>query len=120
VGHERERLSLNQMIREANKTWHGMKLDQPDWGAWSHSFAFGVVLEKDGVLAHFILNAHSEPLDFELPSVGGQDPSPWRRWIDTSLDSPHDIVQWEEAAVVSGHTYRVESRSVVVLHAALV
>src|SRR2546429_7152659 len=37
---ERQRLSLNQLLREANRAWHGVKLGQPDWGNWSHSLAF--------------------------------------------------------------------------------
>jgi isoamylase len=117
--HERERLSLTQLIRQANKAWHGVTLDHPDWGDRSHSFAFGPELKRDGLLAHFILNAYWEPLDFELPRVAGRDANPWRRWIDTSLDSPHDIALWEEATAVSGHAYRAEPRSVVVLYAAL-
>jgi isoamylase len=39
----------------------------------------------------------------------------WRRWIDTSLGSPHDIVPWDTALPVSGRTYRAAPRSVVVL-----
>jgi glycogen operon protein len=42
VEHERERLSLNQMIQQANKAWHGVKLNQPDWGHHSHALAFGL------------------------------------------------------------------------------
>ena len=30
VRHEHQRLSLNQMIRQANKTWHGIRAGQPD------------------------------------------------------------------------------------------
>ena len=41
----------------------------------------------------------------------------WRRWIDTALDSPHDIIQWETAESVAGYVYRVQARSVVVLFA---
>ena len=55
-----------------------------------------------------------EPLDFELPAGGGQ--YVWRRWIDTALDSPRDIVPWESAELVNGTEYRAENRSVVVSH----
>jgi glycogen operon protein len=64
-----------------------------------------------------ILNAYWQPLDFELPLlVGG---TTWRRWIDTSLTSPDDIVEWQAAPPVSGVSYRVPARTVVVLHARL-
>ena len=63
---------------------------------------------------HTILNAYWEPLEFELPPVADGGRHPWRRWVDTFLDSPHDIVEWEQAPSVPGHTYRAEPRSVVV------
>jgi isoamylase len=74
---------------------------------------------SEKVLFHFILNAFWEPLEFELPQVGGDDSDSWHRWIDTSLDSPHDIVEWETAPTVPGGTYRAGPRSVVVLFARL-
>ena len=40
VEHEQQRVSLTQLIADANKAWHGVKLDQPDWGEHSHSIAF--------------------------------------------------------------------------------
>jgi isoamylase len=64
---------------------------------------------------HVILNAYWEPLDFELPSEADGIRAPWRRWIDTFLDSPHDVMDWDAAPVVSGHRYRAEPRSVVLL-----
>jgi glycogen operon protein len=65
---------------------------------------------------YVILNAFWEPLDFELPAVGiGNDG--WRRWIDTSLESPDDIVDWQTARAISRFSYRAEARSVVVLFA---
>ena len=112
---ERQRLSLNQLIRQAQLTWHGVRLHQPDWGHGSHSVAFTTRLPSGRMLVHVILNAYWDPLEFELPPVAG---GPWRRWIDTFLDSPHDIEEWERAPVVSGDRYRAEPRSVVVLFAA--
>jgi isoamylase len=114
VEHERWRVSLNQLIRQATKMWHGVKPGQPDWGEHSHSLAFAAELEQDGLSVYMILNAYWEPLQFELPPV--RDGSgPWRRWIDTSLESPQDIVPWQTAPRLSGQTYRAGPRSVVVL-----
>jgi glycogen operon protein len=113
VEHERQRVSLNTFIEEANKAWHGVRLHQPDWADCSHSVALGAELRKEGLLFHLILNAYWEPLDFELPGAEGQ--CLWRRWIDTALDLPHDIVPWQTAPTVPGNTYRVEARSVVML-----
>ena len=58
-------------------------------------------------------------LEFALPPISDGGRAPWRRWIDTFLESPDDIVEWERAPVVRGHTYRAEPRSVVVLFAGL-
>jgi glycogen operon protein len=114
--HERERTSLNRLIREANKAWHGVRLNQPDWGDHSHSVAFTVEVRQENLLFHVILNAYWEPLDFELPTAGGGG-NPWRRWIDTALETPNDIVAWREAPLVPGPTYRVGARTVVTLFA---
>jgi len=119
VGPERRRVALNQMIREADMTWHGVQLYQPDWRSFSHSLAFTAKLTADHALFHAILNAYWEPLEFELPSVADGIHGPWRRWIDTFLDSPHDIVDWDAAPLAAGRTYRAEPRSVVVLFAGL-
>jgi len=113
--HERERISLSRLVKEANKTWHGVRLNQPDWGEESRSIAFTVELRQEKLLLHLILNSYWEPLDFELPPVGKGGNSRWQRWIDTALVSPEDIVPWEEAPAVSGLTYRVEARAVVAL-----
>jgi len=113
--HERRQLSLNQLIQQANKAWHGVKLHEPDWGLDSHSIAFTIELRLEGVFVHFILNAYWEPLVFELQPMNNGGGDTWRRWIDTALDSPHDIVPWETTPSIPGNAYRAEARSVVVL-----
>jgi isoamylase len=114
VEREHRRVSLNQMIREANHAWHGVKRGQPDWSDDSHSLAFAAELGAEGLFVYLILNAYWEPLPFELPPMGDGG-GPWRRWIDTSLGPPQDIVPWQTAPALSGQTYRAGARSVVVL-----
>ena len=111
---ERQRVSLNQLLRGVNLAWHGVKLNQPDWSECSHSIAFTVEVRRK-LLFHVILNAYWQPLDFELPRLDRAGENPWRRWIDTALDSPHDILEWDRAEPVPGYAYRAESRSVVML-----
>ncbi|HEY5769336.1 MAG TPA: glycogen debranching protein GlgX [Terrimicrobium sp.] len=117
VEHERERVSLNQLIRRASKAWHGVKLDQPDWSDHSHSLALTAEIRRQRFIFHLIVNAYWESLDFELPMLSGDAGNPWRRWIDSSLDTPHDIVEWQAAPSISGSVYRTGPRSVVVLFA---
>jgi isoamylase len=117
IVHEQDRISLNRLIREANKAWRGAKLGQPDWGPNSHSIALNAEIKKEGLLFYLILNAYWEPLDFELPPVKNGGEKNWRRWIDTSLDSPHDIAEWETSPEVTGHTYLAQPRSIIILFA---
>jgi len=116
---ERLRVSLNQLLRQAKGSWHGVKLNQPDWSASSRSVAFTAEIRKEKLLLHLILNAYWDPLDFELPSVGNGGEDAWRRWIDTALDSPNDIVEWQSSLSIAGSVYRAEPRSVVVLFAGI-
>ena len=113
VEHERQRISLSDLLEQANKAWHGVKLFEPDWSDNSYSVALGAELRKERRMFHLILNAYWEPLDFELPKLEGQ--SRWRRWIDTGLDSPQDIVPWQTAPPVAGHAYRIGPRSIAML-----
>ena len=113
----RQHLSLNQLVLRANKAWHGVKLGQPDWGDSSHSLALSMEAGNEKLLCYLILNAYGEPLDFELPQAGDRSEDSWHRWIDTSLESPHDIIEWQKSPVVSGRSYRAGPRSVVVLFA---
>ncbi len=114
VEHERRRVSLSQVLREAKYAWHGVKLNQPDWSPESHSLAMRAELKGEGLLLHLILNSYWEPLDFELPKVENGTEN-WRRWIDTALDPPQDICEWKVALPVKGGTYRAGARSVVVM-----
>jgi glycogen operon protein len=116
--HELQRISLNRLIHEATKAWHGVRLNQPDWSDHSHSIAFTVQLRQEQLLLHLMLNAYREALDFELPATIGANQGFWRRWIDTALESPDDIVDWRDAPAASGLTYHVQAHSVVALFTA--
>jgi isoamylase len=114
VEHEHRRVSLDQVLRESKHALHGAKLNQPDWSPFSHSFAISGELKNEATFAHIMFNAYWEPLDFELPVLATGCPN-WWRWIDTALDPPNDICEWNGEAHVPGATYRVGARSVVVL-----
>ena len=108
-------MTLNQLLRRGTVTWHGVRLDQPDWGSHSHTLAATVRSPGGRQLSHFVLNAWSEPLTFALPSVEGG----WRRWIDTSLQPPDDICDWDAAPPHPTQSYEVAPRSVVMLIATI-
>jgi isoamylase len=116
---DEQHLSLNQLLRKATWAWHGVKLGQPDWAESSHTLAFSAESPDKSLCFHLLLNAYWEPLEFEIPQAGGTGELVWRRWIDTSLQSPEDILEWQVAPRVLGHSYRAGPRSVVVLFARL-
>src|SRR5213593_1623517 len=87
-------MTLNELLCRGTVTWHGVRLDQPDWGSASHTLAATVRSPSGRQLFHVVLNAWSEPLTFALPSVEGG----WRRWIDTSREPPCDICEWAATA----------------------
>jgi glycogen operon protein len=111
---EQRSANLNERLRLAERTWHGVKLGQPDWSATSHSVALHTEARNHNLVLYLILNAFWEPLDFELPPASTGNP--WRRWIDTSLESPNDIVEWETAPPVATPSYRAEAHSLAILY----
>jgi len=108
--------TLADFLREARIKIHGVKLDQPDWSDESHSLAFAAQGPGGGTL-QFMINGYWEPLTFALsPTEPGAG---WRRWLDTSLPSPDDICELDEAPVITGATYVVQPRSIACLFSRL-
>jgi glycogen operon protein len=62
-----------------------------------------------------MFNAYWEALDFDLPLAPAAAASGWQRWIDTSRESPEDIMNPAAAPPVSGMQFRVAPRSVAAL-----
>jgi glycogen operon protein len=106
-------MSLNELLQKGSVSWHGVKLNQPDWSHYSHSIAFTVQTLSGAMMMHYMLNAFHEALEFELPEM--KHNVQWKRWIDTALESPADICYWNEADVVPGKKYFMHPRTVVVL-----
>jgi glycogen operon protein len=109
-------MSLNELLARARLSWHGVKLGQPDWGHDSHAIAFTLETLRGRFLLHAMLNAYWETLSFELPSPPDGRQARWRRWLDTAVDAPDDILPWPpDAPVADAHSYVVQPRSVVLL-----
>jgi glycogen operon protein len=64
---------------------------------------------------YIAINAYWKPLEFELPFVTGVVHGGWLRSMDTSLPTPDDIVAEGTAFHVRDSSYRVNSRSIVIL-----
>ncbi len=95
-------------------TWSGVELNKPDWQEDSHSLACTLIDPKRKEELHIIFNAFWESLDFNLPKT--EKNKNWRRIIDTSLSSPDDFCEPEEAPVIKTKSYLCQPRSVVLLY----
>jgi glycogen operon protein len=110
--------NLLDLLANASLEWSGVRVGQPDLAESSRSVA--LTLRAGPGALHIIFNAYWEPLDFELPPLDHGYGPVWRRWIDTSLDSPNDIAPWDSAPELASPTYQAEARSTVVLFADLI
>jgi glycogen operon protein len=110
-------LTLAELVRRADIRLHGVHLDQPDLSYPSRSLALTAQSLSGDLLMHFAISAHSEPLEFELPTLPAWATSGWLRIIDTSRPSPLDIVEPTIAERVTGTAYPVAPRSSVMLAA---
>jgi hypothetical protein len=74
-------MPLNELLHRQPLSWHGVKLNAPDWSHQSHTLAATVPLLGYRLMLHLIVNAYWEPLQFEIPALGA--PQFWRRCVDT-------------------------------------
>jgi len=112
---QRSRFFTGQLNQRglADITWHGYRLHSPGWYD-PNSSALGFTMggfDGDADL-HVMLNMDWQNLDFDIPSIEGMK---WFRAVDTALPSPEDIAEAGQEVEISGNTYHVNGRSVVVL-----
>jgi glycogen operon protein len=99
-------------------TWHGFRPNRPNFSAQSRAIAFALDGRQTGREPdrdiYVAINGGRMPVEFIIP------PSPsgamWRRVVDTSLASPHDIVAEEEGPVIPfGAAYKMLAFALAVL-----
>jgi glycogen operon protein len=108
-------LTLNELLGRGRFVWHGVKTGEPDWGESSHSIAISVWSLNNMSVFHLMVNAWREPLNFQLPRPKELNGGSWRRWLDTSLASPADIVTFSGMPKVDGEYYLLPPHSLAVL-----
>ncbi len=92
--------------------WYGAT-GEPDLTHESRSLAYRLRGAKYGEGDLYVMiNAHDQPRPFRIQEGSAKD---WRRVVDTSLPSPHDIAEAEARNPVESLDYEVGARSVVVL-----
>jgi isoamylase len=107
-------MTLNELLHQVPVQWHGVRLNHPGWDNEAHILSATLRMLEGRVLIHLMVNAYWEALDFEIPPVAVRG-APWRRCLDTFLDSPDDIREWADAPVLKDPIYWLQPRSIVLL-----
>lgn len=105
-------------------TWHGEHGKGADWSAAAKTLVFELdggcidgCSKKIGAVSKslfIMLNASKERVYIDVPDVGKE----WVRVVDTSLESPEDILNFDKQGVYVGYScrkYRVRPHSAVIL-----
>jgi glycogen operon protein len=94
--------------------WHGCQLHSPGWDdPESRVLAFTMGdFDDQGGDVHVMMNMYWDVVEFQLPDACGLQ---WHRAIDTAQDSPNDIAEIGKEIPITGNTYLVSGRSVVML-----
>jgi glycogen operon protein len=108
-------MSLLQLMDRNLITWHGVRLFSPDWSDNSHSIAFTVRSLSGNLFMHLMISAYKDYLEFEVPEYIEERKCTWKRWIDTSLESPEDITDFSEAPVISEKVYKLCPHTIAIL-----
>lgn len=112
-------MTLQEFLDQGLITWHGTKLDKPNWADTSHSIAFTIMWPNGKLAIHYMINAFHSALSFSLPQKHKNQKLHWKRWIDTSLPSPDDVVDRSACHKDARDEYHVAAHSVVILQALL-
>jgi glycogen operon protein len=99
--------------RDISITWHGVRLNKPDFGDNSHSLALELKSSLEGEHVFIMLNAFWKPLTFQLPKP--DEDHTWYRVVDTSLGEGKDYSQPGKSTHIDGPRYRLKDRSTAVM-----
>jgi glycogen operon protein len=108
--------TLEDYLSKSRIEWHGIEIGKPDWGGSSHSLALSLHNLAGTQVRYIAINAYWEPLQFALPHVADDANGGWLRFIDTSLPTPNDIAEGTKGSRLGGPSYRVNPRSIIMLH----
>ena len=93
-------------------TWHGKKPFHSEWNSPNNFIAYSVKdsLQKKDYFICF--NAQSDSVFLTLPFL---EKGPWRRVVDTSLESPYDFIEDEEECPHYNRAYILNPYSALIL-----
>ncbi len=88
--------------------WHGIKVNKPDWGDWSHTLGYSINKKDEGSAIWLGFNAYKEAMLFELP----KPLSPWKKYIDTSCLKNKNV---SKKPLANQSNISIESNSLVLM-----
>lgn len=92
--------------------WHACEIGKPGFDDLaSRALAFTLGAPDDGCDIHVIMNMYWEPLEFQMPLIGGRG---WYRIIDTFQQPPFDFIDEKAAEEVKTPAVTINGRSVAV------
>jgi isoamylase len=103
-------LTRAHFLHKGDVVWHGVEPNLPDWGAESKLVAFTLPDPFEGYQLYICFNANQTEMSIRLPKG-----TTWYRRVDTSLESPEDIVDDDQAAHIHDEKYLLKPYSAIVL-----
>ncbi len=88
--------------------WHGVKLNKPDWGSWSHTISYSLNKKNEDAVLWVGLNAYQKEMEFEIP----KPISPWVKVLDTKCLVNKNI---PKKPLINQKNIQIENRSLVLL-----
>jgi len=98
---------------KADITWHGSEIDKPLWNdSEARILAFTLAgMESKEADLHIVMNMSDKNTTIQLPVIKGKK---WCISVDTSQQSPHDIISPHNQKSLGKSNYSVNSKTVAV------
>jgi glycogen operon protein len=98
---------------KADITWHGSEIDKPLWNdSEARILAFTLAgMESKEADLHIVMNMSDKNTTIQLPVIKGKK---WCVSVDTSQQSPHDIISPYDQKSLGKNIYSVNSKTVAV------
>lgn len=107
-------LATPEDIDDPHISWHGVKLNKPDWSKNSKSLAFTLFHPEANETIHVMVNAYWKSLNFQIPAVKGKH---WYIVVDTAASAPNDFFASGNGEVANKKSISVQDRSIIILMA---
>ena len=110
----RRRFLTGNIIKERgikDISWHGAKIDTPLWDDPDNQLLAFTLAGIDEADIHVIINMSERQTVCELPEIKGKA---WCLSVDTSKNSPDDIIRRPNQKTMSDSTFNVKEKSIVV------